>query len=321
MAHFIYIFFFLLMCFYPTSAWSQASNFFTNSQVVDQLSTGTAGACPNCPGFNPDFLIRHSGIDPDGAGPITFSQTITTTAPPLGGTPATFFNSLGPGAVTDNMFGLISNPGLEPLQCGAIAGLNGLNCGNIRFDPASQGMSLPSLPASAAIDQIVGTPNPSGDFAPTTNDHVGFLLDNRFIWSRTTTTLTTGDLSVSCALANFACAASKQREQQVTLLIDGGAGTLAAPGAGEQNFIQTSDWNTIHSSAAGFDPPTVNWSFQVNDPIPDAMGNARMQAGYSGSFILNADAVFPATTMPVYSNSTTLCRGVAGTAGTCIMLP
>ncbi len=320
MAYFIYILFFILP-FYPSEAWSQAANFFTNSQSVDQLSSGVAGACPNCPGFNPDFLIRHSGIDPDGAGPITFSQTITTTAPPLGGTPTIFFSSLGPGAVTDNMFGLISDPGLEPLKCGAIAGLNGLNCGHLRFDPTSQGMTLPVFPVSDAVDQMVSTPNPSGDFAPSTNDHAGFSLDNRFIWSRTTATLTAGDLSLSCALADFACVAGKQREQQVTLFIDGGAGTLAAPGAGEQNFIQTSDWTTIHSSGTTFDTPTINWSLQFNDPIPDALGNSRMQASYSGSFVLNANAVFPVVTMPIYSSSTALCRGVAGTAGTCILLP
>jgi len=320
LAYFIYTAVFFL-ALNPSVAWAQAANFFTSSQSVDQLSTGATGACQNCPGFNPDFLIRHSGIDPDGAGPITFSQTLMTTAPPLGGTPTVFFSSLGPGAVTDNMFGLISNPGTIPLKCGTSIGLSGLNCGQIRFDPASQGMTLPVFPVSEAVDQMISQPGPTGDFSPSTNDHVGFSLDNRFIWSRSTATLTAGDLSVTCVLVDFACTASKQQEQQVTLLIDGGAGTLAAPGAGEQNFIQTSDWNTIHSSGTTFDPPTINWSLQFNDPIPDALGNSRMQASYSGSFVLNADTAFPTVTTPVYSNSTALCRGVAGTEGTCISVP
>jgi len=315
---------FLVPLLHPVQVFAQASDFFTNTQGIDSLSTGSGGACPTCPGFNPDLLIRHSGSDPDGAGPITFSLSISTTAPSLGGTvTGPFFNQLGPGAVTDNLFGAISDPGSDPAQCGATAGLTGLNCGDLRFDPASQGMTIPTDPAGDVLVSHISAPNMfSADFNPSTDDHSGFEVKNRFIWSRTTSTLTDNDLSVTCTVGTFTCVGSKQRQHQVTPLVAGAAGTFASPGTGEVDFDQTTDWTLTNSSGNTFSAPTIIWTLQFNDPIRDANGNARLQTGLiSGSFVYNADATFPSVTIPLYRNSTNLCRGIAGTAGTCLSIP
>ncbi|MBN4054450.1 hypothetical protein JYT87_01940 [Nitrospira defluvii] len=318
----------LILSFAPSEAGSQTTDFFTNTQGVDSLSTGASGACPTCPGFNPDFLIRHSGTDPDGAGPITFSMTITTTAPALPGTATIFFSRLGTGAITDNAFGFIADPGADPVICGTTVGLTagGLNCGSLKFDPASQGFTPPTLPATDNLISNINDPKETSDHFPNSNDHTAFDLDNRFIWSRTTSTLTAenptlGDLSVTCTAPNFACVASKEREYQVTLLVDGAAGTLATPGTGDQVFTLTNEWSTTGSSGTSFTPPTINWSLQFNDPIRDDVGNPRMQSNASGSFVANADTSFPDISISLFRNSTALCRGVAGTAGTCVVVP
>lgn len=322
---------------YPAEGGAQTPDFFSNTQGIDRLSTGSAGACPNCPGFNPDRLIRHSGTDPDGAGPITFSQTITTTAPALGGTVSgPFFNLLGPGAVTDNMFGIISDPGADPAKCGVTEGLAGLNCGDLRFSPSSQGMAIPSAPGSDTLSSfIAGSSTFLGDFSPSTDSHTGIDLKNRFIWSRTTTPLTDGDLSVTCTAATFACVGSRQQQHQVTpnqvttnpttqnLAVTAiAAGTLAAPGNGEQNFDLTTTWSATGLSGDSFPLPQISWSLQFNDPIRDDNNQTRMETGViSGSFRYNSPSTFPTVTIPMVRNSTDLCRGVAGTAGTCVTIP
>lgn len=333
-ARFVYLSLFLVL--YPLSAWGQSQDFFSNTQSIDRLSTGSAGACPNCPGFNPDSLIRHSGIDPDGNGPISFSQTLTTTAPSLGGAvTGPFFNQLGPGAVTDNMFGQISSTGANPTKCGQAQGLDGLNCGDIRFDPFSQGMTLPDAPTDNLSSMIAGASAFLGDFSPSTDDHVGFNLKNRFIWSRTTAPLTDADLSVTCTVPTFTCIGIKGQVHQVTPLQTStnpttrglavtpiSAGTVDAPGSGEQIFDLTASWTLNGSSAGSFGFPRVSWSLQFNDPIQDDNNQTRMESGLiSGSFVYNSPGIFPTVSFPMVSSSTDLCRGVAGTAGTCTTTP
>lgn len=324
----------LFLVFYPLQAWGQTQDFLSNTQGIDRLSTGSAGACPNCPGFNPDRLIRHSGADPDGDGPVSFTQTITTTAPSLGGSvTGTFFNQLGPGAVTDNMFGIVSSAGSDPAKCGTATGLTGLNCGDIRFDPSSQGMLLFS--GTDTLSSMISDPGTLSDFFPSTDDHTGFDLRNHFIWSRTTAPLSLGDLSVTCTAATFTCVGSGQQIRQVTPLQVASnpttdnlavgpvpAGTLNAPGGGEQLFNLTTTWSLVRSSGTSFGFPTVSWSLQFNDPIRDDNNQSRMESGViTGSFIYNNPSTFPTVTIPMMRNSTDLCRGVAGTAGTCITVP
>jgi hypothetical protein len=185
---FIFIFFFIITAL-PIQGYAQSNDFFSHTQGTDRLSTGTGGSCPNCPGFNPDQLIRHAGADPGGG--ATFSQSISTTAPSLGGTvTGPFFNQLGPGAVTDNMFGIISQAGTDPAKCGVDTTRGGgtpptstgLNCGDLRFDYTSQLITVPSTTGPDSLTSSVTQPvNFSGDFFPSTDNHAGISFTHTFI--------------------------------------------------------------------------------------------------------------------------------------------
>lgn len=313
---------------------ASSDDFFSNTTSVDRLSTGADGSCPGCPGFNPDRVIRHAGTDPDGAGPIQFSQMIATTAPPLGGTVSgPFFNRLGPGAITDNMFGIVSDPGGDPAACGTntssgvVPTAAGLNCGDLRFDPASQGIFLPAAPSTDTLSALISQPSIfTGDFFPFSDDHLGIDSTNRLVWNRTVATLADGDLSVSCAASTLTCVGGKQQQRQVTSLLPGTAGTLGAPGEGEQKFLQSIEWGITGSSGAAFTGPTLYWTLEFNDPIPDSNNQSRMETGVlSGSFTYldgeDSAVSFPSVTAPFVRNATELCRGMADTAGTCVHIP
>lgn len=230
--------------------------------------------CPNCPGFTPINLLKH--VDPTqcAIGPCT----------------APFFNRLGPGAITDNMFGIISGPDPGPdgilgtgddvptYRCGRTVGtltngLPGLNCGDIRFDPVSQGMVIPGDPAGMGntlqpftsdfptqIDfcAVGGTDCLSGGIQQT-DPHMGYLASNTFHWA-------------SCGGASGpppppGCTTSNQTEQQVNLIIPGAAGTLANPNnAGEVQVTLTTSWQTNNSSPTAFDNPKVSWTQYIYSP-------------------------------------------------------
>ncbi|TAK02205.1 MAG: hypothetical protein EPO39_13575 [Candidatus Manganitrophaceae bacterium] len=325
-----FILFFIIAAL-PVEGWSQTSDFFSNTQGIDRLSTGSTGSCPNCPGFNPDRLIRHSGIDPDGSGPISFSQSISTTAPSLGGTvEGPFFNLLGPGAVTDNMFGMISRAGADPAKCGidvtgagTLPTSTGLNCGDIRFNRTSQLVTVPNTPGTEGLTSLVTQPAVfSGDFFPSTDDHLGINLTHTFIRSRTTAPLQSGDLSVTCAPGAFTCLGSREQLRQITPMMIGAAGTLDSPGAGENRFVQTFEWHSSSNAGDSFTAPTVQWSLELNDSIRETDQQPGMQSGLlSGTFNYNTPGNFPSLAIPFVRSSTDLCRGVAGTEGTCIVIP
>jgi len=323
----IFLTIFFILSFAPSEGWSQSLDFFTNTQSVDLLATGASGCPPastcsaNGPGFNTMDLILHSGTDPDGAGPISF--TLFVNGVDVTGTQiAPHFSRGGPGAITDNAFVVIADPGADPVVCGTVVGLTagGLNCGSLKFDPASQGITPPTLPVTDNLISNINDPPEEADFFPSSSDFTGIELDNRFIFSRTTAPITIGDLTVTCVVADFACIASKEREHQVTALVAGANGTLAAPGTGDQVFTLTNEFSTTMSSGTTFTPPTVIWSLTFNDPIRDDVGNPRMQANASGTFLSNTGA-FPSVSITLFRDSTALCRGVAGTEGTCITVP
>lgn len=337
----------LISAFSGAVSYAQTTDFFSNTTSVDSLSTGSGGACPGCPGFNPSTLLLHAGTHPKPTdATIAFSLVINGvdhTADAL--TPS--FNRLGPGAITDNLFGILSDPGADAAKCGINTSTGvlptqiGLNCGDLRFDPASQGMAIPAAPTADTLPSLISQPSTFlGDFFPTADEHAGIDLKNRFIWNRTATTLTDGDLSVSCTAADATCIGGKQRQHEViatpsleiavppaskaaaTPHID----TLASPGRMEQVFDQTTDWSITGSSGNTFSPPTLRWTLEFNDPILDNDNGSRMQTGaLSGSFIYQgadtSETTFPTVTAPFYRNSTELCRGAAGTEGTCVTIP
>lgn len=265
----------------PSSLFGQSSDFFTNSQVSGALATGASG-CPsgatctaNGPGFNPTDLVNHA--DPN--------ATITGTSKIVGGT-RPFFSQLGPGAVTDNLFGAISqiHPGVdtipntaddEPL-CGLLSGNpntgpgvapsalgsnnSSLNCGDLRFDPISQGQMIPT---GTNTLQVNTNPTSAGqfnsDFNPSTDNHLGLDLVNDF-------TFVLSPLSAS----------STQQTLQVTALTAGGTsatvgtpGTLASFGSGDQRIDIDTSWTLTGTFDSTTNRPTITWSMSLDsiDPL------------------------------------------------------
>lgn len=240
----------------------------TSTQCTGQFSSPL---CPNCPGYSPANMLRH--VDP--------------TLCPIGTCTAPYFNRSGPGALTDNMFGIISSadPGPDGVpgtgddvptyKCGRTVGtltngLPGLNCGDIRFDPVSQGMTIPGgiqntllpftsdFPTETDFCAVGGTDCLSGGVQQT-DPHMGYLAINTFHWAAC------GGSSGPPPLPG--CTTSAQTEQQVSVVIPGGAGTLDNPNdAGELQVTLSTSWRTNNSSPTTFDNPQVTWTQFIFSP-------------------------------------------------------
>ncbi len=345
---------------YPLQGWSQTSDFFSNTQSTSKLATGPS-PCPsdatctaNSPGFNPSALILHSGTDPDLlAGPISFSLNVNG-VDVTGTEIAPHFSRLGPGAITDNMFGMISAAS-DPVRCGqddgngirpdeVDAGGNSLNCGDLRFDPASQGMTIPAFPAANILESVIFSPatflgdsnTPNLNFGTTSDLHASLDLKNRFIWNNTTTSITDVDLTVACTAGTVACVGSKQREKEVIAVSGTAFGTLADPGpvgagiGGEQVFDQTSEWQITGSTATFFIPPTINWTQRIQNPVFGDNIDGVIDLNFanrefdtstiSGSFTYNA-GTFPTTTLPMMSSSSAASPCTGAPVGNCTTIP
>lgn len=129
------------------------ANFFSSTQGTNARSTGSAGACPACPGFGPQALVEQEQ---------SFSNVGCVPSSGAGCNDVKNFSRSGSGSITDNMFGKISgaDPGPDGILgtgddipttiCGrqfgstGLGSLDGLNCGIERFDPGSQGQTLPT---------------------------------------------------------------------------------------------------------------------------------------------------------------------------------
>ena len=143
------------------AAFAQSSDFFSNTQTLEQRATPTTA--PNAPGFNPCW---------GGGAGMTSSNCDSSAALLSPANVQTNFVISGPGAITDNMFGRVSGAalgangtasssdtgfnvdtpitkcapgfGAAGFDTSADGGLNGLNCGDVRLDPTTQGISIPS---------------------------------------------------------------------------------------------------------------------------------------------------------------------------------
>ncbi|MFY9268180.1 MAG: hypothetical protein WAO55_00355 [Candidatus Manganitrophaceae bacterium] len=264
---------------------AQSNDFFSNTQRAGLLSSSPSG-CPtgatcgtNFPGFNPTDLVNHS--DPN----ATISGTAT-----IAGAVRPFFSQLGPGAITNNLFGVISrvNPGPDtlfntsddnPTLCGIpsspfITGVvptavgtnnSSLDCGNLRFDPDSQGMVLPTAGGSfSGTDAIVSF---NADFTPSTDSHMGF----DFSTGKQVTALTAGGTTATV----------------------GTPGTFSVPGSGDQVLNFTISGPLTTQTIDDIDPLTPTTA-----PFPSNFTDSINTMGLLTTDFSGIGSSIPQSTMP-----------------------
>lgn len=263
----------------PKISHAQSSNFFSNT-----LSNGlnSSSSCPKCPGFDPSGILQHT--DP-----------ATCPVLPCVGP---FFNRTGPGAITDNMFTIISTD-TDTSICGRTVGsltngLPGLNCGDIRIDPISQGMTMPGIGNSLQSETrsfkteddvcALGAMDCLSGGVQQADAHMGYQNITNFTWAP------------CMAGSNPPCTSSDQIEKQVVASTPGGTGTLLSPGTGDQFTLFTSSWKTNNSSATTFDSPIISWTQKIT--IPDAFASqGNLIQDNSGTFTYDpSSSAFPTVT-------------------------
>lgn len=286
---------------------AEAADFFTNSQTADQRSNGADGN----PGYNP-----------------CVGGTLTTTSCTGGNgmlTKISTFITLGPGAVTDNMFGLVSGsalgadglaggignnadtavtkcaPGLGSAN-GDSNGLRGLNCGDLRINTAQQGQTIPTTGTNltAALISNVSMDMNSGVGASLHRSQI----EEGFVWNPTASVV-----ALPVTPANMPTIAG------VTPTADScAAGTALNPVVcGQQSMQETTglsatttvkvdqvtSWTTTNSVAGAMGPnPTVFWRMKINQADVVGTGGAFVQE-LSGAFEYNkVGTSFPSTQYP-----------------------
>lgn len=276
----------------PTS-WAVDPNI--NTQSTDLRSNGSDGS----PGFNP---CLGGTRDTDGVcgGAVSASALLS---------PAnlTLFTTLGPGAVTDNMFGIIEQPA-SPGSCGAQGsagvndvGTNKLNCGDVRFDPGTQGQTgltgdndlMTTAPVnmnnSLSADFCANAATDCLDSLSVQKEaaHVGFDFRNNFSWNRVDNTT--------------ASVVSSQRMEQVTALKTTGIGTFAVPGTGDQRVLIITDFDTTPGGSSNnpllLGTALVTWSQTIEDPDQSGVGSGKFSQSIAGSFIYGG-SLFPSVQYP-----------------------
>lgn len=303
-------------------AYAQALDFFSNTQSLDLRSTGSNGA----PGFNPC------------AGGTTVNSTTCTGAPggsePLldalnlgNGTTAGLFEKTGPGAVTDNMFGIVERP-VNPLTCGAqgagvlAGGVGSLNCGDGKFDPSTQDQTIPTSGTNLTGAMAVNTPidmtscgagTTMGACANNASLHRS-QVEDAFVWNPTGSTVnlpvnTANMPTIIAAPAAETCAAGSTANPAVC----GQASMIETTALGTATTVVVSlatDWATTNSAAGVMGTaPTVNWESRIVQS--EMIGGGTFDQTLSGSFLYNGGA-FTATAYP-NGQSFTIRAGGGGT--------
>src|SRR3569832_68622 len=271
-----------------------AVDFNISTQLTDLRSNGSNGN----PGFNPCVGgARQTDGSCGGTVSSPTSMDFNGVANALldkdnlgDGTNVGNFAKAGPGAITDNMFGRVSGADLsatpiDNTSCGKVtsgATLAGLNCGDLRFDAATQGQLIPSgqntlvTPAGGLnmstqfIADFCPGPGPAvtdcsngaGTPAQKIESHAGFAIDNRFNFQ-----LVSGTSAITSGTDNI---------RQVTAVKTTGIGTQASPGTGDQVFVANTTWTTSSSPNSASTGPTglnVTWHQEISDPDQSGTGS------------------------------------------------
>lgn len=303
-----------ILAFSVQGAHAQALDFFSNTQSLDKRSSGSDGS----PGFNPCAggttisTTECSGADP-GSEPLLDPLNLGN-----GTTTAGLFQKTGPGAVTDNMFGIVERPA-NPLACGAqgagvlFNGVGSLNCGDGKFDPTTQDQTIPTSGVNLTAAMALNTPIDMASGTGTAAHHRS-QMENAFVWNPTGSSValpvnTANMPTIIAAPAAETCAAASAANPSV---------------CGQQSMIETTafstltsvvvslttDWATTNNSSGVMGTaPTVNWESHI---VQDEMiGGGTFDQTLSGSFLYNSGA-FTATAYP-NGQSFTIRAGGGGT--------
>ncbi|HIE65146.1 MAG: hypothetical protein ABGX83_11150 [Nitrospira sp.] len=249
---------------------------------------------------------------------LTSGALLSTDNVGISGGPPGIFSLLGPGAITDNMFGIVSGNALgsdgtsggtgnaaditttrcapgtgtsgffAPLT-GTVAVLDGLNCGSIRINATQQGQIFPSGTNSLGVagNGSIGKVNSNMSFIADScavvcpgDGHLGLDLTNNFTFMINS--------SAGVILPTEATTTSFQKVRQVTGVNPAaGIGTLTGPGGGDQVFELTTSF-TVRSPDTGdgdpLDPLVVTWSQLISDPDQSGTSGAKFEQSLSGTF-------------------------------------
>ncbi|NKE72470.1 hypothetical protein [Candidatus Manganitrophus noduliformans] len=307
---------------------AQAVDFNINTQLTDLRSDGSN----NNPGFNPCRGGTRSAAGVCGGALVLDASALALLDPD---NLQTVFPSLGPGAVTDNMFGIISGQDasgtpIPVTACGEVtnASLAGLNCGDLRFNPSTQGQTTLTTDANTLVTPVAGLdmnsqfvadfcPGPAG--APTDCSdgggtpaqviaaHTGFNVTNDFNFIRLTGT--TSEITGS------------QSMRQVTAVKTANIGTQAAPGTGDQLVEISADWATTAANPSSNNPATnpnsltVTWTQNISDPDQSGTGASSFTQNIAGSFVYNGTADAVSAQYPSGRTQTERSIGVAAPVG------
>lgn len=303
---------------------AQSNDFFSNTQSLDLRSSGSNGA----PGFNPC------------AGGVNPTSTSCTGAPagsePLldpinlgNGTTAGLFEKTGPGAVTDNMFGIVERPA-NPLTCsgqgaGLLSGTGTLNCGHGKFDPSTQGQTIPTSGTLLTGVMAVNTPIDmtscgAGSTMLACANNASLhrsQVEDAFVWhpivNGSSETLPVNTANMPTIIAAPAAKTCLAPTVVGTIRVCGQASMTETTALGTATTVVVSlatDWATTNDTAGTMGTaPTINWESKIVQS--EMIGGGTFDQTLSGSFIYNGTS-FPLTQYP-NGQSFTIRAGGSGT--------
>ncbi len=264
----------------------------------------TTPDCPGCPGFNPANMVRHAGIRPEINGIVSVGITPFFAGSGPGAMTDNMFGKVNQFNAASGRCGTaaLASAGTNSLNCGNIHFLpstQGVVTPNVCFEElnnqAGRALALASADLSCNTGSILSSlRNTSDAFSALfpfnrdfcaaggndcldasgvqkTTAHMGFSLLNDFKWAACPKP------GPNDPPAPPGCTSATQREFQVIALasIESGtyggvsaAGTVNAPGPGDQVFKITTAWGTTNSKPQDFTPPTISVTMQIIEPEP-----------------------------------------------------